>query len=675
MQILPWIRHSQNNASSDNFLIKVFANRGIDSEQKLGALEEETRIYDPMLLKDMDKAVMRIYRALDQNESILIYGDYDCDGVTSTVMLYEYFENEGANIMYYIPNRENEGYGLNMSAVKMIVDNGVNLVITVDNGISSIEEIASLQKQGVDVIVTDHHTPKAELPECVAVINPHRSDSEYPFRKLCGVGVAFKLITALEQNFEEPFSQYGDLVTVATIADIVSLTGENRFLVKNGLMNLHNTERRGLVALMNVAGINLENPITAEQVGFMIAPRINAIGRIGNIDDAVELLLEQDEDEALKKAERVNNLNTDRKNIETKILVEMGEYFEKNPQALHRNVVIAVGRDWNAGVIGITASRVVDRYLKPTIIFTIMDDGEVRGSARSVEGFSIIDAISYCKDLLIKYGGHPMAAGLSLKEENLSAFIERLEEYCRINHPIMPYKSLIVDGDIDISDITLKNIELLSSLEPFGCDNPTAIPVIRNVRLQSAYSLGSTGSHTRLTLVDSKGATIDALLFSVRKAAIELLIGHNIDVAVNLGVNTFRGESKPQVKIVALAPSDFNADIKVIETQLFDRIMSGHEQSVVDKKYSFTREKMLAVFKYIRENAPYIAGEDFLYYALRDKLSYFDVLVSLEILKELNLIKYEIIDGVRGIVLVPVKEKADYREAPTYMLLASLSLV
>ncbi len=674
MQILPWKKYSENKVNSDNFLLKVLGNRGIDTIEKLNKIDENTKIYDPMLLNDMDKAVMRIYKAMDKNETILIHGDYDCDGITSTVMLYDYFENEGANVIYYIPDRESEGYGLNMTSAKMIAENSVNLVITVDNGISSHEEIAWLKEKGVDVIVTDHHIPKETLPDCVAVINPHRSDSTYPFDNLCGAGVAFKLITALEQNFEEPFLQYGDLLTIATVADIVSLNGENRYFVKNGLLNLHNTERVGLSALMTLAGIDMENPLTAEQVGFIIAPRLNATGRIGNVDDAVELLLTHDEDEARKKASIINSLNTERKNIESKIIAEIGDYIEKNPQAINRSVTIVVGKDWNAGVIGITASKLVDRYLKPAIILTVMDSGEIRGSARSVEGFSIIDAIKYCGDLLIKYGGHPMAAGLSLKKENLDLFIEKMEEYCRNNFGTMPYKTLAIDGNIDIKDITLNNINSLNTLEPFGCENTQPIPVLRNVLLKAVSPL-SNGNHLKLTLGDNTDNTVETLLFSVKEKMFDIDINTPVDVAVSLGINTFRGIDRPSVKVVSIVPKDFDATQKMTERQLFDKIMCKEEVTLENKeKYIFTREKMIVLFKFLRENTPYIAGEDFIYYNLKNQLSYFDVLVSLQILKELKLIKYETVDGVRGIVIVPTKEKTDYKTAETYINLQSRQL-
>lgn len=659
-----------------DFLARFLAGRGIVNREKMRDLLEATVVWhDPALLADIEPAVVRIKRAIEDRERILIYGDYDCDGITSTVMLYDYLENAGADVLYYIPEREGEGYGLNMSTITNISDAGVNLVITVDNGISACHEIEWLSERNIDVIVTDHHQPPEILPSCIAVINPHRSDCKYPFKDLCGAGVTFKLISALECDNEGMLIElYGDLLAIATMADIVPLYDENRSFVRQGLEVLKNTQREGIAALLQVAGINTEETsLTSEQISFGLAPRINVTGRIASVDMAVELLLSQDFDEAEKIAQEINRLNTRRKDIEACIIGDIIDYLHAHPKEVNDRVLVVKGKNWHTGVIGITAARLVERYRKPVIVFSEMENGELRGSARSVEGYSIIKAISACSSLLQKFGGHPMAAGLSLNKKDYDNFKIALEAYNRENYPIMPYSSLAVDADITIQDITIQNIRLLSRLQPFGAENPQPIPVLRGVELTTINSIGN-GNHLRITLSDGV-QTIDAVYFGMQQQNFPISKGTKVDVAVALSINNYKGNEKPSVRIVSMAPCGFDAHKKAFYIESYQRLQRGE---VLDddhrEDYLFGRDELSSVFKFLRKYSPYMGGIDWMAYSLQTEINFFCVLIACDILTELGLVTQTIEDGATTYTVVPTSSKANIATAPTYMALQKLSL-
>ncbi|MEG1972598.1 MAG: single-stranded-DNA-specific exonuclease RecJ, partial [Oscillospiraceae bacterium] len=398
-------------------------------------LSDASTIYSPYLFHSMEKAVGRIRAAIENEEMIAVYGDYDCDGTAATAILYDYLQNVGAKACYYIPSREKEGYGLNCPAVNALKELDTKLIITVDNGISAIEEIAYANSLGIDTIVTDHHTPKSELPPAFCNINPHIADCGYPFADLSGAGVAFKLVCALEDDLGyELIEQYGDLLAIATIGDIVSLLNENRYFVKKGLTLLQSGSRVGIKALFQTAGTDLTTPLTAETVAFALCPRITAAGRMETADYAVMLMLTEDEDEGAALAKKLNELNTIRKNEEKNIVDDISDMLDSDPEILDYKIPVLYKAEWNTGIVGIVASRLSERLQRPAII--IGGEGEnAKGSGRSVPNFSLIEAVVECSAPLKYFGGHPMAAGFSIDAKDIHYFRKLLQEYEK-KHPV-----------------------------------------------------------------------------------------------------------------------------------------------------------------------------------------------------------------------------------------------
>ena len=415
-------------------LAGILAARGItDPTEALTLLAGEEELSDPMLLTDMDKACARILEAIDKEQTIVVYGDYDVDGVTATALLYQHLKGMGASVKCMLPSREGDGYGLSKNAIQSIHDKGCQLIVTVDNGISALEEAEFAASLGVDLIVTDHHLPHDALPKAVAVVDPRRADDHSPFKGLCGAGVAFKLCAALDGCPPEEMLDYcGDLAAVGTVADVMPLTGENRTLVKAGLKLLQQTDRPGISALLEEVGLE-GKPITAENVSYAIAPRINAAGRMDNAVTALQLVLCEDEERAAELAHKLNEINVARQETEQEIVKAAQEQLDAEPAILEDRVILIWGRDWHPGVIGIVASRLVEKTGRPVIVVSVDEHGEGKGSGRSVQGFNLHECIASCEDILLRFGGHAMAAGLSVREENLPELRRRLNEWARGN--------------------------------------------------------------------------------------------------------------------------------------------------------------------------------------------------------------------------------------------------
>ena len=467
---------------------RVLAARGLSvteaEEFFSGTLE------DPFVLKDMDKATMRITQAIEKEEKIVIYGDYDCDGVTATALLYTYLNSVGANVMYYVPDRETEGYGLNCQALAFLKDRlHTDLVITVDNGISALKEAAYAREKGLDLVITDHHSVGETLPDAVAVINPHRKDCPSRFKELAGVGVVFKLVAALEGgDYTMPLESFADLAAIGTIGDVVTLSGENRLLVQQGLKILEFTENPGLRALLEIAGLE-GKPITAASIAFGIAPRINAAGRIEGAEKAVDLLLCEDEEEATALAAEMQSFNQQRQEIEQKILHEIEQEIEKNPGKLYNRVLVFWGEGWHPGVIGIVSAKITERYGKPSFILSVQGQGDSRGSGRSIGNFSLYEALSACAAHLKKFGGHQLAAGLSVERGSERAFEEAINRYAAEHFAIMPTVTCEIDAEISLQELSAEIVGSLSVLEPFGAGNPQPIFLMRNAVIDSITPL------------------------------------------------------------------------------------------------------------------------------------------------------------------------------------------
>ena len=659
-------------AGMPGFTRRILLSRGYRSLEAAEAfLDCRYSLHDPMMMADMAPAVKRIRQALGQGERILVFGDYDCDGVTATAMVYDYLESSGADVLYYIPEREGEGYGLNRAAANRIQAAGVSLVITVDNGISAIEEAGYFHSLGIDLIITDHHQPKDRLPEAVAVLDPHRPDCPYPYKELCGAGVAFKLICALEgEDPEMLLEQYGDILAIGTLADVVPLTEENRLLARRGLHILAATQRPGLLALAEAAGLRLEEE-NAEAVTFGIAPRINVAGRMGSVDSALELLLCQDEERAEELARELCALNNRRKEMEGEILQEIAGMVEERPQLVSQRIIILAGEHWHCGVIGIIASRLVDRWRKPCIILSRME-GECRGSARSVEGFSIIDAVAGCSGLLNKYGGHPMAAGFSMDPAREEAFCSAMEAFAMEHFPSMPSYPLTVDGALRLEDVTMESIAAINRLAPFGCGNPKPVLALLGVQLESVTPIGG-GKHLRLGL-SQDGVQAQAVLFGVTEKSFPFSRGEKVNCAVSLSVHEYNGICRPSIRVVGMLPAEKDLAPNHVWRETYDRIRRGEPLPPNGPVPRFGREPLSVVYRYLRGNSPCALGRDGLWHRLGGAADYFQVLASVDILKELKLLTETREDGTAVLAVAPVEKKMDLNDSPTYRRIMKLEV-
>ena len=548
--------------------------RGITTAQEIeDFLHNDTEIEPPWDIKDMEKACVRVHEAIAQEELICVYGDYDADGVTSTALLYSYLEAVGARVMYYIPSREAEGYGMNNAAVDTLHQKGVKLIVTVDNGIAAINEIRYAKSLGVDTVVTDHHMPLGELPDACAVVDLHRSDCPSRFKQLSGVGVAFKLIMALEGEYcdvDSLLDMYADLLCLGTIGDIVELKSENRVFVKRGLLSMRHTERTGLYALIRNAGL-MGKPITAGNVSFTLVPRINAVGRLGASGRSVELLLTNDEEEAGEFAAAMSYDNAERQQIERDILEKIDARVTRDPRLVMDKVLVLDGENWHQGVVGIVASRIREIYGKPTII--ISRDGEnAKASGRSVEGFALCDAVAACGDLLTHYGGHPMAAGLSLPSANIDVFRKRINDYAD-RQSTMPFDTLHIDCKLNPAAISLDLVGELNVMKPYGAGNPTPVFGFFNMVLTNIIPL-SNNKHLRLVL--SRGSvSMSAMLFFTSTEDFPYEKGEVLDIAATLEINEYNDRSSVSVIIKDVKAHDEDAGQILSSGRIFETFCRG----------------------------------------------------------------------------------------------------
>ena len=528
----------------------VLYNRGVrdfdDIEKFLHC--DLSGLKDPFLMLDMDKAVERIKRAKDNGEKITIYGDYDVDGITSIAILYKHLKSMGINVDYYIPNRITEGYGVNCGALEKIKAGGTDLVITVDTGITAVEETEYARSIGLDIIVTDHHECKEKIPAAYAAIDPKRKEGGYPFKNLAGVGVAFKLIQALggKETLPELIDEYSDLVCLGTVADISPLVDENRILVIEGLKRFKNTKNIGLKALIDVS-VNNDKEINTGTIGYIIAPRINASGRLGCASRSVDLFLTDDKKLASELALNLCEENVTRQQTEQKMFAEAFEYIEQHPEIKDDNILVIPHKDWHHGIIGIVSSKITEKFYKPSILFAI-DGDEAKGSGRSIGNFNLFDALENSSDLLEKFGGHELAAGLSIKTENIDEFRRKINEYSagKINvSDLVP--TISIDAQIKVPYITISTINDINKLQPFGVENPTPVFSVRNIKIHK-LSVMSGGKHLRMTLFkDNK--YLDSVGFGMGEYAKHLKEGDFIDVAFGLDINDFRGFRNAQLII------------------------------------------------------------------------------------------------------------------------------
>lgn len=647
----------------------ILASRGLTTySQALKFFSKEEVLSDPFDIMDMKLAVTRINDALDNDEKITIYGDYDCDGITSTAVLYTYLNSIGANVTYYIPSREEEGYGLNKNALQKLYDQGSDLVITVDNGISAVDEVKFANEIGLDIIITDHHQPGDELPQAIAVVDPHRKDDTSVFKYLAGCGVVFKLIAGLEDgDYSTVFEQFADIVAIGTIADIVSLEGENRTIVRAGLESIKNTDNFGINALLSVANIDVDK-IDSTKIAFGVAPRINATGRIGNPLDAVTLLTSESEEEALVLAHKLDELNATRKDMEAVILDEIDEYIKQKPAILSRRVLILSGVNWHHGIIGIVCSKLVEKYGKPTFVMTA-DGDYLRGSARSFGDFHLYKSLDYAKEFMGKFGGHKYAAGYSVKSDKFNEFVSKIEEYAAKYHDIMPALEILVDANLT-SVPTLEEVQGLTLLEPFGESNPTPIFMIKNCIINNIKSLKE-DKHQKLTLQMEDNQTYEAMLFFTKTEDFIYKIGDKVDILVNTQINEFRGDLSVSLLIKDIRKHKFNERKFFASREYYNKIARGDN---VDKKVIEIaipkREEINLIYKYLRENnGTQLDVESLFLKICDDSINYCKFRVILTVLHQAKLIKVN--TSLVGVEFIPPTGKVDLQMTPLMQLLKS----
>ncbi len=630
---------------------------------------ENEMLLNPFEMKDMSLAIERIKRAVDTKEKITIFGDYDVDGVTSVCTLYLYLKSKGANVEYYIPNRIGEGYGVSKAAIDMLKENGTSLIITVDTGITANEEVEYAKGRGVDFVITDHHECRADIPLACAAVNPHRPDCAYPFKDLAGVGVVFKVVCAYEEKYANKsraeatsyvVRNYADLIAIGTIADVMPIREENRIIVSFGLKMIENTERLGISALIEAASSKNEErrydnkkkktKITSGYIGFTLAPRINAAGRIRTASLAVELFLANTKERAAQIANELCQANKERQNEENKIMNLAYEKIEKM-DIQNNPVIILDSDDWHHGVIGIVSSRITEKYCQPSILVSFegntpgyaMPDDVGKGSGRSIRGMNLVDALCYCSDLLSKFGGHELAAGLSVTRENLPLFRAKINEYARANldkENMIP--TLEADLEIPFSDITLPLAEGLQKLEPYGVGNPMPVFVAKNVSIVEIAPI-SQGKHTRLVVTDGK-SSISCMYFSVNNRDLDIFVGDKVDIMFNLDINEWNGRRNAQIIVKDIKISDIQQKHNELEEMRFNEIWNGATFSK-NENILPSRDDFAVFYKFIL-NSIRSGKSSFTHRDICSKLSiykigYIKLKVIIKVFFELNILGIE----------------------------------
>ena len=518
-----------------------------------------SELIDPFLMNDMDVAVDRLNDAMGRKERIMVYGDYDVDGCTAVALVYRFLQQFYSNIEYYIPDRYEEGYGISQKGLEHARDAGVKLIIILDCGIKAIDEIRQAKEMGIDFIICDHHVPDDEMPCAVAILNPKRTDSSYPFKDLCGCGVGFKFMQAFAKNNGIPFSQLIpllDFCAVSIAADMVSVMGENRILAFHGLKQLNQNPSTGLKAIIEISGLTGRD-ITMSDIVFKIGPRINASGRVQNGTETVDLLVEKDFKRALQEAIHINEYNEQRKDIDKQMSEEANQIVERLESQEHQPAIVLYNEGWKKGVVGIVASRLTEMYYRPTVVLSC-NDGMATGSARSVAGYDIYSAIKSCRDLLENFGGHTYAVGLSLKTENIPEFRRRFQEY--VSQRIMPEQTeamLDIEAEVDFRDITKKLHNDLKKLAPHGPENPKPMFCTRNVYdYGTSKVVGRQQEHIKLELVDSRSSNVmNGIAFGQSAAARYIKSKRSFDIAYTIEENIYK-RSEVQLQIEDIKPSE-----------------------------------------------------------------------------------------------------------------------
>ena len=659
-------------------LASIIVNRGYNSVESAVSFIQKSHevLHDPFLMIGMDKATARIVEAIKNKEKITVYGDYDVDGVTSVSILCMFLQKNGADVDYYIPCRKNEGYGVSVDAIRKLHEQGTSLIITVDTGVTAIEEAAFASSLGIDMVITDHHECTESLPNAIAVINPKRQDSIYPFSNLAGVGVAFKLLCALEKVLNGVdiieatriiANDYADLTAIGTIADVMPVIDENRILISYGLKRAENTDKVGLASLINYCrnGEGKQTYKTKPQkklssgfVGFSLAPKINAAGRISSASIAVDMFLAKDEKKANELSLLLCDVNKERQAMENRIADEAFEYLDENG-CNDSFIIVLDNNDWHHGVVGIVSSRVTDKYALPSILISFEgnddpNDPEAvgKGSGRSISGMNLVKALSSCADILEKFGGHELAAGLSIKRKNLPEFKRRISEYAKkCFDGSEPERVLDIDCELDEDDVCLSFAEELCCLEPYGVSNPTPVFIVRNAVIGEITPVGM-NRHLKLNLVKNN-SSFTAMLFSTTPQEFSMCVGDEIDFAFNLDTNEFNGVQSTQIVIKDIRPSERNSHFEKVNEELFESVKNG--ESSLDGDYVIPQREDFAVVYNQLLSAARSGKEiyrisrllsDILKKEPNSAINYIKLKFVIKVFRELNIVNIEEIDSV-----------------------------
>ena len=663
----PRVRMLAHDCACAPLTAAVLSARGIDTAQAAERYLscDSKGLHDPFLMADMDRAVQTVRRALENNEHIVVYGDYDVDGITATCIMVDYLRSKGAVCEYYIPTRLNEGYGLSRAAKERLSGQGTRLLITVDSGITADEEIAAARALGMKVVITDHHECHDSLPEADAVVDCKRADCDYPFGSLAGVGVAFKLICALEGDAGTVLARYADLLALGTVADVMPIVGENRIIVAAGLKKMAETSNIGLEMLLREAGMKHKR-LTSAAISFVLAPRINAAGRMGQAELAAELFLTRDPVRAQMLAAELCEQNKRRQNEENQILTQALARLRMEYNPLEDKIIVLAGEGWHHGVIGIVCSRLCDRYGCPVVLIALDEDGTGKGSGRSVKGFNLFEALTSCGDLLQRYGGHELAAGLTVDAAHIEALRERLRAYAE-NHVSMAdlIPQLPIDCMIEPEWITLENIQALSVLEPYGMQNEEPVFCMKDLTVEEITPISS-DRHVRLTLVKD-GKRWSAMLFGTGVGGLGFAHGNMVDAAFHLEINEFRGRRSVQLTLcdVRLSECENLADQKLLNlynTYMADGPLTAREARILLPD----RSDLVAVWRHIvcraedgRLSVPSNALSRRIAWESRREINIGKLFVCLDVFSESSLISYHFKEGMLNILLKPYEGKAD----------------
>lgn len=626
-------------AGISSFAAKLLLNRGITNREQADEFFNGDEISSPMEIADMDKAVEIISAAIDNGDKITVYGDYDCDGVTATVILYGYLEAMGAEADWYIPSRE-EGYGLNIDAIDAIFESGTKLIVTVDNGISAAKEADYIKSKGMELVITDHHQVPEILPVAGAIVNPHRSDDFSKCKELAGCGVALKLVMALEDDVYSVLENWGDFAAIGTVADLVPLTGENRVIVRQGLQNLSVTENGGLHSLLRQCGIDEDDEVSSTTAAFTLCPRINAAGRFAHAKEAAELFLTDNPRMYDKMAENLTLLNMKRQDEEKKILDEIGDMISQNPLLIKSRVIVVSGEGWSHGVIGIVASRLLNRFGKPVVVIT-REGEESRGSARSVEGFSLFKMLCELSDCLVKFGGHTKAAGLTLETSRIDEFIRRVEEYARSNYSEMPKDICTAEMTVSPSDLTLDNIESLEYFQPFGEANPSPVFHMPDCTIKSLRPLKD-GKYVAIN-AEFGGKEYKVINFRSTYDGFGYKAGDKADLLVTAEVNEYNGNRSVSLKLSDIRYSGFKQERFFSAEDAYEKLCRGEEiPSALARRVIPDRQTQMSVYDIVRNNGSISACADIAY---SKGINYCMFRVALDLFESVGLMKLDLFEN------------------------------